>query len=168
MRLMPSAVATAVVAGLLAASGCAFADTVNLRVIETTDIHIHAPAGAIPKDGPSAGITLAFAIISVFTERPIRSDYAMTGEITLRGRVLGIGGIKEKLLAAHRTRRKNVILPEQNKKDLVDVPSNILRTLNIHFVKTMDEVIDAVLLPPPTDGRNRDLEHENSDQTDED
>jgi len=132
------------------------------------DVHIHLPEGSIPKDGPSAGITLACAIISVFTERPIRSDYAMTGEITLRGRVLGIGGIKEKLLAAHRTRRKNVILPEQNKKDLVDVPSNILRTLNIHFVKTMDEVIDAVLLPPPTDGRKRDLEHENSDQTDED
>lgn len=112
------------------------------------DVHIHIPEGAIPKDGPSAGIALAAAIISVFTQRKIRSSYAMTGEITLRGRVLPVGGIKEKILTAHRARISNVILPEQNRKDLVDIPANTLRHINIIFVESMEQVSDHVLMSP--------------------
>lgn len=122
---------------------------------EYFDVHIHLPEGAVPKDGPSAGITLAAAIISAFTERKIRSDYAMTGEITLRGRVLPVGGIKEKVLAARRAWIKNIILPTQNKKDLIDIPKNALRDLNITFVDDMQQVIDLVLLEAPAK-RNRD------------
>jgi ATP-dependent Lon protease len=116
---------------------------------EDFDVHIHLPEGAVPKDGPSAGITLAAAVISAFTERKIRSDFAMTGEITLRGRVLPVGGIKEKVLAARRARIKNIILPTQNKKDLVDIPKNALRGLNITFVDDMQQVIDLALLEAP-------------------
>lgn len=123
---------------------------------ENYDLHVHLPEGAVPKDGPSAGITLAIAIISAFTERKVRSDYAMTGEITLRGKVLAVGGIKEKLLAARRVQIKNIIMPEQNRKDLVDVPPKALRDMNITFVEDMQEVIDIVLLDPPQDGRERD------------
>ncbi len=122
---------------------------------ENYDIHIHLPEGAIPKEGPSAGITLAIAIISAFTERKVRSDYALTGEITLHGKVLGVGGIKEKVLAAHRVGIKNVILPAENRKDLVDIPQNALSELNILFVKDMQEVINHVLLDPPPGGRKR-------------
>jgi ATP-dependent Lon protease len=120
------------------------------------DIHIHLPEGAVPKDGPSAGITLAVALISAFTERPIRADWAMTGEITLRGRVLPIGGTREKLLAAHRNRIFNVILPEQNRKDLDDVPPKALKDLNILFADDMQQVMDTILLAPPSEGRQRD------------
>lgn len=112
---------------------------------ENTDIHIHLPEGAVPKDGPSAGITLAAAIISAFTERKICSDWAMTGEITLRGRVLPVGGIKEKLLAAHRARIQNVIVPAQNRKDMIELPARALKSLNIEFVDDMQQVIDLVL-----------------------
>lgn len=126
---------------------------------ENYDVHVHLPEGAVPKDGPSAGITLAIAIISAFTERPIRSDYAMTGEITLRGRVLPVGGVKEKLLAARRAQIKNIILPEQNRKDLADVPSKALRDLNLTFVEDMQQVMDAVLLEPPAEGRQRDRDN---------
>ncbi len=113
---------------------------------EKVDIHIHLPEGAIPKDGPSAGITMATALISALTRRPIRRDVAMTGEITLRGRVLQIGGFKEKILAVHRAGIKTFLAPFKNKKDLVEVPKKVQRELTIHFVKRMDEVIPHVLL----------------------
>lgn len=114
---------------------------------EKTDIHIHLPEGAIHKDGPSGGITIAVALFSAFVERPVRRDAALTGEITLRGRVLPVGGLKEKLLAAHRAGVSQVILPARNKKDLQDIPKNILRRLNLVFVDSMAEVLEVVLLP---------------------
>jgi ATP-dependent Lon protease len=113
-------------------------------------MHIHVPAGAIPKDGPSAGVTMATAIVSALTGRRVRRDVAMTGEITLRGRVLPIGGLKEKLLAAHRAGIKTFILPEKNKKDLVDVPKEILETVTVRPVSTVDEVFKIALLPGPS------------------
>jgi ATP-dependent Lon protease len=134
---------------------------------ENFDVHVHLPEGGIPKDGPSAGITLAAAIISAFTERPVRSDYAMTGEITLRGKVLPVGGIKEKVLAARRARLKNIILPKQNGKDLVDVPKEALQDLNITFVDNMQQVMDLVLLEAPPE-RKRDLMRPERDKDDED
>jgi len=112
-------------------------------------MHIHVPAGAIPKDGPSAGVTMATAITSALTGRRVHRDVAMTGEITLRGRVLPIGGVKEKLLAAHRAGIKTFILPEKNRKDLVDVPQEVLDTVDIHTVSTIDEVLKLALLPGP-------------------
>ena len=112
-------------------------------------MHIHVPAGAIPKDGPSAGVTMATAITSALTGRRVHRDVAMTGEITLRGRVLPIGGVKEKLLAAHRAGIKTFILPEKNRKDLVDVPKEVLDTVQIHTVSTIDEVLKLALLPGP-------------------
>ncbi|HET9849274.1 MAG TPA: endopeptidase La [Candidatus Dormibacteraeota bacterium] len=114
---------------------------------EKLDLHIHIPKGAIPKDGPSAGISMALAIISALSQRPIRSDVALTGEITLRGRVLPIGGLKEKVLAAHRIGIKTILLPEDNQPDLVDIPPDIRKRLTFKFVKTMDEVIAEALLP---------------------
>ena len=127
------------------------------------DVHVHLPEGAVPKDGPSAGITLAAAIMSAFTECKIRSDFAMTGEITLRGLVLPVGGIKEKVLAAHRAQVKHVILPAQNKKDLEEVPPHTLRGIKVHFVEDMQQVMDMVLLEPPPEGRQRDKNRDNDD-----
>ncbi len=122
------------------------------------DIHVHVPEGAIPKDGPSAGITIATSICSALTNIPVRSDVAMTGEITVRGRVLGIGGLKEKLLAAHRQGIFNVVLPRDNEKDLPDIPEQIRNDMQLHFVGSMDEVLKVALerevqpLPMPAPG----------------
>ncbi len=110
-------------------------------------MHIHVPAGAIPKDGPSAGVTMATAIVSALSGRRVRRDVAMTGEITLRGRVLPIGGVKEKLLAAHRAGIKTFILPQKNKKDLVDVPNEVLETVEVRTVENIDEVLKIALQP---------------------
>ena len=111
------------------------------------DLHIHVPEGAIPKDGPSAGVTMAAALISALSERPLRHDLAMTGEITLRGRVLPIGGLKEKVVAAHRARLKTVLLPRRNQRDLVDVPRKVRHDMKLVLVDRMDEILALALLP---------------------
>jgi ATP-dependent Lon protease len=115
------------------------------------DIHVHVPEGAIPKDGPSAGITMATAIASALSRIPVRRDIAMTGEITLRGKVLAIGGLKEKLLAAHRAGIFEVLLPADNEKDLAEVPENLRSAMKLHFVKTMDDVLALALESPLPD-----------------
>jgi ATP-dependent Lon protease len=122
---------------------------IELDVFERMDIHVHMPEGAIPKDGPSAGITLATAILSALTGRPIYREVGMTGEITLRGRVLPIGGVREKVLAAHRAGLKVVMLPEKNMKDLIDVPKRVRTDLKIIPVEHMDQVLGVALYPEP-------------------
>jgi ATP-dependent Lon protease len=112
------------------------------------DVHIHVPEGAIPKDGPSAGITIATALVSALSKVAVRRDVAMTGEITLRGKVLPIGGVKEKLLAAHRIGVTTIILPRENEKDLADVPKVVLDTFAVHLVEHVDEVLKIALVPP--------------------
>jgi ATP-dependent Lon protease len=112
---------------------------------ETHDLHIHVPAGAIPKDGPSAGVTMLTALTSLLKNRTIHKDMAMTGEITLRGQVLPVGGVKEKVLAAHRAGIKEIILPEWNKKDLEDVPPKVKKEIRFHFVDKMINVLDLAL-----------------------
>ncbi len=115
---------------------------------DMTDLHIHLPEGAIPKDGPSAGITIATALISALTRRPVRGDVAMTGEVTLLGSVLAIGGLKEKVLAAQQANITTIIIPAENKKDLTEVPAKIRQRINFVIVDTMDQVVEAALLPP--------------------
>jgi ATP-dependent Lon protease len=126
---------------------------INEDFYEKNDIHIHLPEGATPKDGPSAGIAICTALVSVLSNIPVRADVAMTGEITLRGEVLPIGGLKEKLLAAHRGGIKTVMIPEQNVKDLVDIPDNIKNRLDIHPVKWIDQVLQIALerMPEPAE-----------------
>jgi len=113
------------------------------------EIHIHVPAGAVPKDGPSAGITMATALASAVTKRPIRKDVAMTGEITLRGKVLPVGGVKEKVLAAHRAGMRTVIIPRENERDLEEIPQNVRDDLQFHLVEHMDQVISLAMLEGP-------------------
>lgn len=110
-----------------------------------TDIHIHVPAGAIPKDGPSAGVTMATALVSALSRRPARHDLAMTGEVTLRGRVLPIGGVKEKVLGAVRAGINTVILPKENERDLEDLPEEVRKKLEVHLVEDLGEVLSLAL-----------------------
>jgi ATP-dependent Lon protease len=115
---------------------------------DSTDVHIHVPAGAIPKDGPSAGIAIATALVSTMTGKPVRNDVAMTGEVTLRGRVLPIGGLKEKALGAVRAGIKTVLIPAKNLKDLTEIPQQLKRKLRFVSVKTMEEVLQIALVAP--------------------
>src|SRR5690606_37246605 len=117
--------------------------------LEKSDLHIHIPAGAMPKDGPSAGVTMFTALVSLLTGIHVRHDVAMTGEITLRGRVLPVGGIKEKVLAAHRAGIKRIILPERNRVDLEEVPKEIIESLEFIFVSRMDQVLEYALESTP-------------------
>jgi len=119
------------------------------EVFEKSDIHIHVPEGATPKDGPSAGIAMTTALVSIFTGIPVRADVAMTGEITLRGEVLPIGGLKEKLLAAQRGGIKTVLIPEQNVKDLAEVPDNVKNKLEIIPVRWIEKVLEVALERQP-------------------
>jgi ATP-dependent Lon protease len=136
---------------------------------QKNDIHVHMPEGATPKDGPSAGIGIATAMVSMLTGIPVRADVAMTGEITLRGEVLQIGGLKEKLLAAHRGGIKTVMIPEENVKDLVDIPDNIKNKLEIVPVKWIDKVLEIALErqpdPMPEPDESTSMPPKSDDQT---
>jgi ATP-dependent Lon protease len=112
---------------------------------ETLDLHVHVPAGAVPKDGPSAGVTIATALASLLTGRPARHDIAMTGEITLRGKVLAIGGVKEKVLGARRAGINTIIMPKRNEKDLEDIPERVRQEMQFIFVETIDDVLEHAL-----------------------
>jgi ATP-dependent Lon protease len=121
----------------------------DIDEVERYNIHLHLPEGAVPKEGPSAGVTLAVSIISLLTGIPVKSEYAMTGEITLRGKILPVGGIKEKVIAAHRCGITNVLIPSENEKDYrEDVPEDIKQDMQIHLVDNMDELLDIVLEKP--------------------
>ncbi len=124
---------------------------VDIGFQDTTDLHIHMPDNAIPKDGPSAGITIATALISALTGRPVRGDIAMTGEITLRGRALGVGGLREKVLAAHQANIRHIIAPAENRKDLAEIPPKIRQQIHFTLVENMDQVVEAALLDAPDD-----------------
>jgi ATP-dependent Lon protease len=119
---------------------------IDPRLFDQWDVHIHVPAGATPKDGPSAGVTMLTALTSAFTQRKLKPHLAMTGEITLRGRVLPVGGIKEKILAAKRANIKEIILCKSNEKDILDIKEDYIKDLKFHYVKEMREVIDLALL----------------------
>jgi ATP-dependent Lon protease len=142
---------------------------IDIDVFDRMDIHVHMPEGAIPKDGPSAGITMATAMLSALTGRPVYRDVGMTGEITLRGRVLPIGGVREKVLAAHRAGIKVVLLPEKNMKDLVDVPKTARSELKIIPIVHEDQVLEVALSPdvviePPRPRRRPDEQDEDEDE----
>ena len=122
---------------------------INNDFHEKRDIHVHVPEGATPKDGPSAGIAMCTALVSTLTGNPVKCDVAMTGEITLRGEVLPIGGLTEKLLAAHRGGIKTVIIPKENERDLEEIPDNVKRDLNIYPVQWIDEVLALALAEHP-------------------
>jgi ATP-dependent Lon protease len=119
---------------------------VNPELIKSSGVHVHVPAGAIPKDGPSAGVTMTTAMASLYTNLPARTDIAMTGEVTLAGLVLPIGGVKEKVLAARRAGIKQVILPYGNKKDLREIPDHVRQEMQFHFVDRVEEVL-AIVVP---------------------
>jgi ATP-dependent Lon protease len=129
--------------------------SISNTMFSNNDIHIHVPAGAIPKDGPSAGITMATAIASTFTGRAIHKNIAMTGEVTLRGRVLPIGGLKEKTLAAKRMGINTIIIPKRNEKDLEEIPKDIQKDMKFIPVETMDEVLKNALKRKPTKRKSR-------------
>ena len=118
---------------------------IHHKVFDNYDLHIHVPAGAVPKDGPSAGITMFTSLASLFTQRKVKNKLAMTGEITLRGKVLPVGGIREKILAARRAGIKEIILCKRNKKDVDEIPSNYISNLKINYVESVHEVIDLAL-----------------------
>ncbi len=118
------------------------------KFYQKIDVHVHVPEGAVPKDGPSAGIAITSAIISALTGIPVNRKVGMTGEITLRGRVMEIGGLKEKVIAAHRAGLKTIIVPKENKKDLIELPKEVLKDLSFKFVSHMDEVIGIALKRP--------------------
>lgn len=124
------------------------ADTLDIdyRIFDHYDLHVHVPAGAVPKDGPSAGITMLTAMASLFSQRKVKSKLAMTGEITLRGKVMPVGGIKEKILAAKRSGLKEIILCERNKRDIEEIDEEYLKGINFHFVDKVEEVLDIALL----------------------
>ncbi|MHA1600243.1 MAG: S16 family serine protease, partial [Alphaproteobacteria bacterium] len=114
---------------------------------KTKDLHVHVPEGAIPKDGPSAGVPLAVSMLSALTNKPPKASLALTGEITLRGRVLAVGGIKEKVLAAHRAGIRTVVLPKENEKDLPDIPDEVRREVRFLFVETVDQALRHAFAP---------------------
>ena len=120
---------------------------VDERALDGRELHVHVPAGAIPKDGPSAGITMVTAIASLLTRRPVKSTVGMTGEVTLQGRVLPIGGLKQKVLAAHAAGLTEVIVPERNEPDLDDVPSDVRTQIQFHIVRSVDQVLALALEP---------------------
>jgi ATP-dependent Lon protease len=128
---------------------------ISKKQFDKLDIHIHVPEGAIPKDGPSAGVTIATALVSALSRRPVHREVGMTGEITLRGRILGIGGLKEKVLAAHRAGLKKVLIPKKNEKDLHDIPRRVRKDLEFVFVERMDEVLPVALMPSPSANRRK-------------
>jgi ATP-dependent Lon protease len=119
---------------------------IDMRIFENYNLHIHVPEGAVPKDGPSAGITMATSITSALTQKKVRKELAMTGEITLRGKVLPVGGIREKILAAKRAGIKHIVLCHDNKKDIDEIPENYLTGLDFHYVSTVADVLDYALL----------------------
>ena len=130
------------------------------------DAHIHVPAGAVPKDGPSAGVAIAVALVSALTQRAVRKDIAMTGEISLRGRVLPIGGLKEKVLAAQSAGLSDVILPKDNERDLDDVPDEIKNALTFHLIDNVDEALELALLPAvKTSRKSKSLAARNTSST---
>jgi ATP-dependent Lon protease len=132
---------------------------------DKTDIHMHIPAGSQPKDGPSAGVTMATALVSLISNRPVRKGVTMTGEITLRGQVMPIGGLKEKLLAAHRVGLKTVILPKRNEMDVEDVPEEIRKTMNFVYAETINDVLKAALEKPARTSKNNTARKKNEKST---
>jgi ATP-dependent Lon protease len=134
---------------------CADSLKIDDTLFEKLDIHIHVPEGAVPKDGPSAGITMATALVSAFTNRPVRRDVSMTGEITLRGRVLPVGGIREKVLAARRAGIKTFILPKKNESDLLDIPKKLRQDVKFVLAEQATQVLEVALRQPLVTKRRR-------------